>query len=159
MEGRKILTAVSTPELHGLLQGILAEHKLVFVTNLEQAQQQIDSTFDLIISGLHFDNGRMYELLQYAKSAHTTKAIPFLCIQMTGGMLSYGTFRSMATAFYLLGGNLFIQVAKWRIEFGDEMAFEKLRDVVQSLITKPQVISTAKMDFKKNLSFHDFKLT
>ncbi len=133
MEGRKVLVAFSSLELHGLISSILFKDELVFAATHDQALHKLNSSFDLIICSLHFDNGRMYELLKYAKSISELKTIPFLCVQMTGDILPFGTYKGMSKAFDLLGGDLFVQVARWRIEFGDEEAFKKLQDVIDSL--------------------------
>lgn len=133
MEARKILLAISTPELHGLMIDILSEHQLCIVTTVDQAIDAFHPELDLIICGLHFDMGRMYEVLRNAKCSPKVKDIPFLCVQLTGGILPYGVFKSMECAFHLLGGDLLVQVDKWRIELGDEAAFDKLREVVRTV--------------------------
>lgn len=137
MGGLKILLAVSTPELHGMMIEILNKHRLCIVTTVDQAVDAFHPELDLIICGLHFDMGRMYELLKYAKLSSKVKGIPFLCVQLTGGILPYGVFKSMECAFQLLGGDLLVQVDKWRIELGDEAAFAKLREVVETATVRP----------------------
>jgi hypothetical protein len=137
MEGLKILLAISTPELHGMMMEILHKHRLCIVTTVDQAVDAFHPDLDLIICGLHFDTGRMYELLRCAKSSPKVKNIPFLTVQLTGGILPYGVFKSMECAFGLLGGDLLVQVDKWRIEVGDEAAFARLRDVVETMAARP----------------------
>ncbi len=136
MKKLKILLAISTPELHGLMIEILKEHQLCIVTTVDQAVDAFHPDLDLIICGLHFDLGRMYELLQYAKYSPKVKKVPFLTVQLTGGILPYGVFKSMECAFQLLGGDLLLQVDKWRIEMGDEAAFAKLRNVVETVTVR-----------------------
>jgi CheY-like chemotaxis protein len=140
MKNFKLLVAVSTPSLQGLLPDILGRHTLVFAANLEKALALLEARqdFDLILCGLHFDSGKMYELLEAAKSSKTTAHIPFLCVQLIGSILPYGAFKSMRAAFDILGGDLFIQVAKWRIEYGDEEAFRKFNDVILNIAKDPQ---------------------
>jgi hypothetical protein len=138
MEGLKILLAVSTPELHGMMIEILNKHRLCIVTTVDQAVDAFHPDLDLILCGLHFDMGRMYELLQYAKYSPKAKNIPFVTVQLTGGILPYGVFKSMECAFQLLGGDLLLQVDKWRIELGDEAAFAKLREVVETIAVQPE---------------------
>lgn len=137
MEGLKILLAVSTPELHGLMIEILNKHRLCIVTTVDQAVDAFHPELDLIICGLHFDMGRMYELLQYAKYSSKVRTIPFLAVQLTGGILPHGVFKSMECAFQLLGGDLLVQVDKWRVELGDDAAFAKLREVVETVAVSP----------------------
>lgn len=133
MRELKILLAISTPELQEIMANILAKHQLHIVTSVEQAVNAFQPDFDLILCGLHFDMGRMYELLKQAKASPVVVDVPFLCVQLTGGILPYGVYRSMECAFHLLGGDMLVQVDKWRIELGDEAAFAKLRDVVESM--------------------------
>ncbi len=136
MDGLKILLAVSTPELHTLMINILNKHRLCIVTTVDQAIDAFHPDLDLIICGLHFDLGRMYEVLRCAKYSTKVKDKPFLCVQLTGGILPYGVFKSMECAFNLLGGDLLVQVDKWRIELGDEAAFAKLREVVETITVR-----------------------
>lgn len=128
----KFLIAIR-PEHRELISAILKNGELVFVSSIEEAHATLGPDFDLIICGLHFEHGRMYDFLKFSKAYQLTKDIPFLCIQLTGGILPYGAFKSMVTAFDVLGGELFVQLAKWRLELGDEQAFTKLRDVIKAL--------------------------
>lgn len=131
----KILIAIR-PEHRELLSTILKNSDLVFVSSIDEAYVTLSPDFDLIICGLHFENGRMYDFLKFSKAYQPTKDIPFLCVQLSGGILPYGAFKSMVTAFDVLGGDLFVQLAKWRIELGDENAFTKLLDVIEELAVK-----------------------
>jgi CheY-like chemotaxis protein len=144
MKNFKLLLAISTPSLPGLLSGILGQHILLFAENLEKAQALLEARqdFDLILCGLHFDNGKMYELLEAAKSSNATAHIPFICVQLIGSILPHGAFKSMRTAFDILGGDLFIQVAKWRIDHGDEEAFRKFSDVILNIAQDPGKIKS-----------------
>ncbi len=128
----KILIAVR-PEHQEIFSTILKKNDLTFVHAIDQAYSTVSPEFDLILCGLHFENGRMYDFLKFSKAYQRTKNIPFLCVQLTGGILPYGAFKSMVTAFDVLGGDMFVQLAKWRIELGDEQAFTKLLDVIKVL--------------------------
>ncbi len=128
----KILVAMR-PEHHEIISTILNNSDLVFVSSIDEAYATLGPDFDLIMCGLHFENGRMYDFLKFSKAYQPTKDIPFLCVQLTGGILPYGAFKSMVTAFDVLGGDLFVQLAKWRVELGDEQAFAKLVDVIKVL--------------------------
>jgi hypothetical protein len=131
----KILVAIR-PDHQALMSTILKNNDLSFVQDIEEAYAALSPRFDLIVCGLHFENGRMYDFLKFSKAYQQTKDIPFLCVQLTGGILPYGAFKSMVTAFDVLGGDLFVQLAKWRIELGDEQAFAKLADVIKVLAGK-----------------------
>jgi CheY-like chemotaxis protein len=139
MKNFTILVAISTPSLHGLLSDILSRHTLLFAETLEKALDLLEAPqdFDLILCGLHFGNGKMYEFLEAAKSSRTAATKPFLCVQLIGSILPYGAFKSMRAAFDILGGDLFIQVAKWRIDYGDEEAFRKFNDVILKIAEDP----------------------
>ncbi|MDQ9170640.1 hypothetical protein Q8A64_09480 [Oxalobacteraceae bacterium R-40] len=131
----KILVAIRSDHQE-LISSILEGNDLTFVHSLDQAYAALSPDFDLIVCGLHFENGRMYDFLKFSKAYQPTKDIPFLCVQLTGGILAYGAFKSMVTAFDVLGGDLFVQLAKWRIELGDEQAFRKLLDVIRVVAAK-----------------------
>jgi hypothetical protein len=140
MKNFKIVVAVSTPSLPGLLSDILAQHTLFFASDLDHALSlmEVRQDADLILCGLHFDNGKMYELLAAAKSSKAAANTPFVCLQFFGSILPYGAFNSMRAAFEILGGDLFIQVAKWRIDYGDEEAFRKFNDVILKVVADPR---------------------
>jgi hypothetical protein len=131
----KILVAIR-PEHQEIFSTILKNYDLAFVHSIERAHADLSPEFQLILCGLHFENGRMYDFLKFSKAYQKTKDIPFLCVQVTGGILPAGAFKSMVTAFDVLGGDMFVQLAKWRIELGDEQAFNKLLDVIESLVAK-----------------------
>lgn len=139
----KVLVAIR-PEHQELMAAILKNTELSFVHSIDEAYATLSPEFDLILCGLHFENGRMYDFLKFSKAYQATKDTPFLCVQLTGGILPYGAFKSMVTAFDVLGGDLFVQMAKWRIELGDEQAFIKLQDVIKVLGRRrlPQMLST-----------------
>jgi hypothetical protein len=130
-----ILVAIR-PEHQELMATILKNNAVHFAQNIEEACSALSADFDLIICGLHFENGRIYDFLKFSKAYQQTKDIPFLCVQLTGGILPYGAFKSMITAFDVLGGDLFVQLAKWRTELGEEQAFIKLLDVIKVLAGK-----------------------
>lgn len=141
MQELKILIAISNPELQEMVSNILQRHELRIVSSVDRAVDALCPDLDLILCGLHFDRGRMYEFLKHAKASPVVKAVPFLCVQLSSGILPYGAFRSMESAFHVLGGDKLLQVDKWRIELGDEAAFAKLVDVVESM-TIGQMLTT-----------------
>jgi hypothetical protein len=100
---------------------------------MASAQLLLDESIDLIICGMHFDDSRMFDLLQYAKSNPKTRSIPFLCIKSNQGIVPVRVIKSVELASYVLGSDGFIEMYKWRREFGDEVAYKKLRDIVRRL--------------------------
>jgi hypothetical protein len=62
-----ILIAIR-PEHQELMAAILKNNELHFVENIEEACAALSTTFDLIICGLHFENGRMYDFLRFSKA-------------------------------------------------------------------------------------------
>jgi CheY-like chemotaxis protein len=133
VEAKRILVAVR-PRTNQIISDALAsEFALTFCSSMTSAQLLLDESIDLIICGMHFDDGRMFDLLRYAKTNPKTRPIPFLCIKSNQGIVPIRAIKSVELASYVLGSDGFIEMYKWRRQFGDEEAYKKLRDIVRRL--------------------------
>ncbi|HEV2608635.1 MAG TPA: hypothetical protein VGU61_00090 [Noviherbaspirillum sp.] len=103
-------------------------------TSFADAAYQIEiKHFDAILCGLHFDEGRMFDLLNLVKTQEGTKDIPFVCINALNTALSDAVIRVVEVAANATGTHSFIEFSKWRKELGDEAACAKLREYVADL--------------------------
>lgn len=86
MTEKKRIFVASTPDGQYIAQHALAdEYTLQFASTLREARQILSEKgadgFDLIIGGVHFDDCRMIELLQFVRRDEKLESLPFLAMQ------------------------------------------------------------------------------
>lgn len=116
------------------LEGLEGYIDVTVCTSMEEAQSTLSKGVDLVICGLHFDEGRMLDFLRFAKANPDTRPIPFICIKSTEDMLSPVMLQSVEIASKALGATRFVDLYEWRTTLGDEQAFHKLRDCIDHAI-------------------------
>src|SRR5437868_6976999 len=121
---KKILVAVGQESIQGVTNALKGHYDLVCCTSLEEARSALDKSIDLVLCGLHFDEGRMLDFLRYAKADPSTRPIPFICIKIAEGMLSQAIIQSIEIASRALGADRFVDLHEWIIKLGDTKAYE-----------------------------------
>lgn len=130
---KKVLVAAA-PESAQKVREALEGHFILKVTSsLQEARTLLNEGPDLVLCGLHFDEGKMFDLLRYAKADPKTKSIPFLCVKSTEGVLSPTIFEGIEIASKALGADGFVELYDWKTKLGDEAAYDKLRRLVDRL--------------------------
>jgi hypothetical protein len=90
MDRKKILVAASPEGQYRALQALSEKYDLQFASTLREAQQllaepelhpQGGSRFSMVIAGIHFNDSRMFQLLQYVRSVDHFDKLPFLVMQ------------------------------------------------------------------------------
>src|SRR5688500_15476600 len=106
----KILVAAS-PEPRVVVERIVAGHDLSGAETMAQADQFLrERTFDLIICTIVFDESKMFDLLQLAKSTPEWQRIPFVAARVRPYILRSPTaLRDAAFTCGTLGAE-----AEWR---------------------------------------------
>ena len=127
----KILVAAS-PEPRGIIERILAGHELSCAETMAQAEQFLrERTFDLIICTLVFDDSKMFDLLQLAKSMPERQRIPFVAARVRPHIFRSPTaVRDAAFTCGTLGAEAFLDIADYQVDPEREMreAIERLLD-------------------------------
>src|SRR5437870_5042143 len=78
----KILVAAS-PEPRAVVERVLAGHELSCAETMAQAEQFLgERTFDLIVCTIVFDESKMFDLLQLAKSRPELQRVPFVAARV-----------------------------------------------------------------------------
>src|SRR5213592_4586866 len=105
----KILVAAS-PEPRGVIERILAGHELSCSETMALAEQFLrERIFDLIICTIVFDESKMFDLLQLAKSMPAWQRMPFVCARVRGHILRSPTaLRNAAFTCGTLGAEAFL---------------------------------------------------
>ena len=125
----KILVAAS-PEPRAVIERILAGHELSCAETMAQAEQFLrERTFDLIICTIVFDESKMFDLLQLAKSVPEWHRIPFVAARVRPHILRSPTaVRDTAFTCGTLGAEAFLDIADYQVDPEREMreAIERL---------------------------------
>ena len=89
----------------------LPGHDMVFVRTLSDAIRALRADgFKLVIIGMHFDESRMFELLQYVKALPEYKEVPVICVQCMEVALADAVLKNMDDAVKALGGTAFVDL-------------------------------------------------
>ncbi len=113
------------------LERIFAGHaELVFVNTLAGARDVLAANGDIamVICSVHFDESRMYELLDYAR--HTFPCLPFVCVRVLDGEMSRASGDAIALAAETLGAAAYVDYVAAMATDGREAAEELLATVV-----------------------------
>lgn len=106
---------------------------LRYCTTMQEAQCLLQEQFDVIVCGTHFDDSHMFDLLRQAKAMPQSRDTPFLCIRVLDGELDTMAFQSISMAVTALAAAGFVDLNRWRREYGFDEARAKLRKLVFAL--------------------------
>ena len=127
----KVLVATS-PEPRAVIERMLARHELSCAETLAQAEQFLrERTFDLIICTIAFDESKLFEFLQLAKSRPESQPLPFVAARVRAHILRSSTaLRDAAFTCRTLGAEAFLDIADYQVDPEREMreAIERLLD-------------------------------
>lgn len=113
------------------VERVLGRHtELVFVSTLAGARDVLYANRDIsmVVCSIQFDESRMYELLDYARSGFPQ--IPFVCVRMLDGDLSRIAADTIALAVETLGAAAYIDFAACVATDGRAMAEHVLTSIV-----------------------------
>jgi hypothetical protein len=131
----KTLLVATTPEARDIsLKHLGGHYEVIICLNMQDAYGALIGPVDLIACGIHFGDGAMYDLLRYAKALPDTKTIPFLSVNGAEAALSPVIRQSVEIATRALGADAFVELAQWRLQLGDDRAYEKMRGVINGLM-------------------------
>jgi PleD family two-component response regulator len=93
------------------IRDCLPQRDLVFVRTLGEAIRALRAErFTLVIIGMHFDESRMFELLQYVKALPDYNEVPVICVQCMEVALADAVLKNMDDAVKALGGTAFVDL-------------------------------------------------
>lgn len=126
---KKLLIAVREADMP-LAQLVLGnDFEVVFCHTVEAAKQALDEGIDVVVSGVHFDSGAVFELLQYVRASPTHGKLPFFVLLDTSNRYSYSPaiIHGLKTAARALGATEFTDLGALVGKFGRVEAVEILR--------------------------------
>jgi len=106
----KVLVA-DIPEMDEKVRECLPGHELTFVRTMFEAMRALrHDGFHLVVIGLHFDESRMLELLQYVRGLPAYKEVPVICVHGEHLNLSEAVLKNIDVAVRALGGAAFLDL-------------------------------------------------
>lgn len=111
---------------------------LVQAGTLDEATHELRGRIDMVVCGVHFDEGRMYDLLRHLKRSPRLERLPFVAVRCLEGELEFdGALReSVKIAVKALGGNAFVDLLRWQREYGAHEAGRRFTELLQQLTVK-----------------------
>ncbi|HEY8607728.1 MAG TPA: hypothetical protein VIM12_11505 [Noviherbaspirillum sp.] len=89
---------------------------------------------DGVVCGLHFDDGRLFSLLEALGAGEDSRRLPVLCVNAGATPLSAATRNSITISTGKLGARGFFDLGDARVEHGQARACAMLRDMVHGLL-------------------------
>ena len=129
-----ILVAVRVEERHALEQSLGGEHDLRWASSLEAAVDELDRDVDAIVCSVHFDDGRLFDLIEMARLQ--AGKVPVYGIVMQNRRFTRHFLESLRSAVHLAGGQGVLDLAGLRDECGDREAFSMLRVAMEGIIQR-----------------------
>jgi hypothetical protein len=105
-------------------------------TSLADAKAVLDDSIGLIACGVHFDDGRMFDLLRYVKADPRLRSIPFFGIVGAGRELSPAILGGIRTAAATLGAAGLVDLAGLKNRIGEPQAYELLRGELRERLSE-----------------------
>jgi CheY-like chemotaxis protein len=127
-QDRSILVA-GVPETFGRLRVILHGYPVRFVSTLREAEKMLhDTRPDLLLLSVHFDDGNIYELLQFVKASHRLAGCPIICYRATFGAETRSRMAVQAVEMSVLshGATAFIDIFEPLDQYGADAALRTL---------------------------------
>ena len=149
MKKKRNIFFADRAELRHIAQAVTGDwFDLKFCSSLEEAEASLRSPgnaeeVDLIACGLHFDDGRMYELLRFVRCNETTRPIPFLCVKLQKGKMTPSMLDSIKTSSAMLGAQGFVHFPDMVLKHGERAALIVFRKTLHDILKRSERRSNA----------------
>lgn len=131
---RRLLVAVRPQDRDLVVLALGTEFDLTIAYTGAEALMAVQQGVDMIICGVHFDEGRMFELLRALKADPRTQAIPFVPVLGYGSAHSEAIRHGIRSAALSLGAAAFIDLEDMAARYGVEQGFTRLRQMVHNAL-------------------------
>jgi DNA-binding NarL/FixJ family response regulator len=125
------ILAACPPFAWPTIERVLGAHgDIVFVNSLDAARAALRTNREIamVVCGVHFDESRMYELLEYAHREHPD--VPFLCVRILDAEMPRISREALAVAAKALGALGMLDFATLVAEQGRSVAEQTLENEV-----------------------------
>lgn len=130
---KTLLVAVNPDDEEAIRSALGDEYRLRVCHTLPAVRHAFDGV-DGVVCGLHFDEGKLFALLEMLNAAGLSATLPVLCVKDAGGRLSASIHKSIAIAVGRMGARGFADLGELRAEHGDARARDMLRRAVRELV-------------------------
>src|SRR5690606_3030360 len=111
------------------------EIDIVFCHTVEEARAALEGDIGIIVCGVHFDGGKMFEFLRFVKQNPATQSIPFFAVLGGTGRYSDSILQGIESAAKLLGAQRLLNLPELIEKVGKEEAFRQIRQGVRQLLS------------------------
>lgn len=133
----KVLAAIRPDDADVMRRVFGDEFEVISCETLVEAQAALSADLAMIACGVHFDDGRMFDLLKSVKTDPRFANIPFWGILRDEGLLSRAITRGIRTAMKSMGANGLFNLSQIDAGTAEEAAYRELRGALkQSLVQK-----------------------
>jgi hypothetical protein len=133
----KILVAIRPEDAEVMRRFFGDEFDVINCVTLAEAQTALTADLAMIACGVHFDDGRMFDLLQLVKADPQLSAIPFWGVLRDEGLLSSAITRGIRTAMKTMGASGLFNLSQLAPGRDEDTAYRELRSALrQSLSNK-----------------------
>jgi len=134
----KVLVAIR-PEDADLMRRVFGEEfEVISCITLAEAQAALSTDLAMIACGVHFDDGRMFDLLKQVKADPQLAAVPFWGILRDEGLLSRAITRGIRTAMKSMGANGLFNLSQVDTGNDEEAAYRELRGALRKSLANSQ---------------------
>lgn len=144
MHGKKLLIAIRPEDVEFTKIILNDEFDVVFCHTYEDALAKLDDTVKLITCGVHFDNGRVFDLLRYVRDNRRTEHLPFFIMLGASSRYSPAIVHGIKAAADLLKVTGFTDLTRFADKIGKEEAFAALRQGIRDAIDQQAPRPTAR---------------
>ncbi|OGB23754.1 MAG: hypothetical protein A3I66_15950 [Burkholderiales bacterium RIFCSPLOWO2_02_FULL_57_36] len=130
----RILVAVRQEDVAEIFDALGFEFDAVLCHSLKEARLRLDASISVILCGLRFDRGMIFDLLRHAKTSPMTRSIPFYSIVESKNIFSPAILNSVQMAATVLGASGFIDLFEVTNTAGEPEAYERLRQIIRQLV-------------------------
>lgn len=133
--GKPTLLIAVSPQDTRLVHDVFGdEFNLLVCHSFQGAEALLAKDISLVTCGVHFDQGRMFELLQLVRSKPKLREVPFLLALGREVKYSPAILQGIESAAESLGATAFINMLELVSSIGKEGAYEDIRRTVRRLV-------------------------
>ncbi|RZI42337.1 hypothetical protein EGT07_14085 [Herbaspirillum sp. HC18] len=130
----KLLIAVRPEDVPQSSDVLGTEFDIVWCHAFKEAQAQLDAGVSMVVCGVHFDDGNVFDLLRYARSHPRIADVPFIIVLGADSRYSPAIVQSIRSASRLLGVTAFADLNRLAEKVGRERVRDVLRQGIRDTI-------------------------
>jgi hypothetical protein len=131
---KKILLAVRPTDFANISEFLGAEFDFTVCTTLKEAIAHLTEDIGLILCGVRFDSGQMFELLEASRANPATRLVPYYLIVGKDTNYSYPILDGIRSAAKVKGISGFIHVSRLVFDLGREEAHEWVKHGISDIL-------------------------